>query len=239
MRPILTLAATAAFNGKIENALSPACALEMVHTYSLIHDDLPCMDNDDMRRGIPTLHKAFGEAEAVLAGDFLLTHAFQVLSEAPHLSPEQKIALVALLAKNAGGEGMIIGQLMDMDSEGQTIDLRTLEQIHHKKTGALITASVLFGGIIANASQDEMHHLEEFGRNIGLAFQIVDDLLDHVATGSDASNQKATYVTLLGIEKSKDIAAKLLNSSQKNLTSLAGDTSLLCAIAHFIISRDI
>ncbi len=237
IRPILTLATTEALNGSRNAALSPACALEMIHTYSLIHDDLPCMDNDDFRRGKPTLHKAFGEAEAVLAGDFLLTHAFQTIAEAPELNSEQKVALISNIGRNAGGYGMILGQLMDIEFEDSKIDLETLKEIHQRKTGALITSAIEFGGIISHASPHTMAILHEFGQEIGLAFQIIDDVLDHSEANSDVVNQKATYVTLMGYDKSLATAQELLNAALHILSKLPHDTTSLQAIANYMISR--
>jgi geranylgeranyl diphosphate synthase type II len=238
IRPILTLATTEALNGSSKAALAPACALEMIHTYSLIHDDLPCMDNDDFRRGKPTLHKAYGEAEAVLAGDFLLTHAFQTISEAPSLTPDQKVSLSANLGKNAGGYGMILGQLMDMENEGKKIDIELLKTIHRRKTGALITSSIEFGGIISHANSHTMALLHAFGQEIGLAFQIIDDVLDHAEENSDAANRKATYVTIMGYDNAKEMAQELLKSSHQILAKIPHDTTLLKEIAHYMIARD-
>lgn len=152
LRPILALATAETFGGDLESALSPACALEMIHKYSLIHDDLPCMDDDDFRSGHPSLHKVFPEGHAVLAGDFLLTQAFQILAEDPQLTSDKKVRLVSILARRSGGDGMIGGQVMDLEFEGIPIDLETLQFIHRNKTGAMITASIEFGGVLAGVS---------------------------------------------------------------------------------------
>lgn len=245
LRPILTLATTEAFKGDLNAALAPACALEMIHTYSLIHDDLPCMDNDDFRRGKPSLHKAFPEGHAVLAGDFLLTHAFAVLADAPALSAEQKVSLVAILSKHAGGEGMIAGQILDVEAVGVEIDLEALQLIHQKKTGALIVASVEFGGIISHATGEQMEILRKFGQEIGLAFQIVDDILDVTASqekhgkavASDVTNDKSTYVTLLGLQKSQALAETLFQSAIKRLNQLPVNAALLTNLAKLIVNR--
>lgn len=211
LRPLLTLAVAEALGGTLDVALHPACALEMIHTYSLIHDDLPCMDDDDFRRGKPTLHRAYNEGLAVLVGDFLLTYAFEVLANAPQIPVERKVKLIALLSQQAGGEGMIGGQVMDLEAEGRSITFKDLQLIHSRKTGALMTAAIEFGGIAAGASVDQQKSLKLFGQELGLAFQIRDDILDVTASvekhgkavASDAVNNKATYVSLLGLEEAK------------------------------------
>jgi geranylgeranyl diphosphate synthase type II len=245
LRPILALATAETFNCNIENALSPACSLEMVHTYSLIHDDLPCMDNDDFRRGKPTLHKTFPEGHAVLTGDFLLTYAFETLANSPNLTPSQKLDLIRLLAESSGSQGMIGGQVMDLEAEGKNIDLETLSQIHRHKTGALITASILFGGIIANIPLPQLNTLRSFGEKIGLAFQIIDDVLDITHSqqkhgkniSSDITNQKSTYVSLIGIPASQNLALSLSQSALQNLQSLPINPSLLSQLTSFILHR--
>lgn len=245
IRPILALAATEMLGGDAERALSPACALELIHSYSLIHDDLPCMDDDDYRRSKLTVHKVYPEGHAVLTGDFLLTYAFEVLSDDPDLSPEQKVRLISVLARRSGAEGMIGGQVLDIAAEGQEIDLSGLQEIHSKKTGALICASVEFGGILSDASAEQMQLLQRFGRDIGLAFQVVDDILDVTqsqekhgsAVGSDVENGKVTYVSLLGLERSQEIAASLLKSALQSLEQLPGDSAVLAAIAQLIVAR--
>jgi|694.fasta_scaffold07306_9 geranylgeranyl diphosphate synthase type II len=244
IRPIFTLAVCECLQGPMEAALQPACALEMVHTYSMIHDDLPSMDNDDFRRGVPTLHKTFPESHALLAGDYLLTYAFQVIAEAPGLSPEQKIKLVAILAKKSGGDGMIAGQVMDLEAERKEIGLEELQHIHRCKTGALFEAAIEFGAVIAQANEKIIDLLHHFGAKLGLAFQIIDDVLDltagsnkHGDASSDLANGKKTYATLFGIESSKEKAQQLLNSALKDLQSLPFDTSLLVKLAEFIVQR--
>lgn len=214
LRPKLTLAVTTHFNGDINKALTPACALEMIHCYSLIHDDLPCMDDDDFRRGKPTVHKQFGEAIAVLAGDYLLTRAFEVLSLPQDLKPEQQLALIKSLSSYANNDGMIGGQVLDIESGSSTFTLMQLQEVHVKKTGALFSAAAVFGGIIANVDDDELERLHRYGGHIGLAFQIQDDINDILrseekhgsAIGSDARNRKTTYVTLVGINEAKRLA---------------------------------
>lgn len=236
LRPILALATAETLGADIKTALSPACALEMVHTYSLIHDDLPCMDDDDFRRGKLSLHKAFPEGHAVLAGDYLLTHAFHILAEDTTLSNDKKVRLISILSKRSGGDGMIGGQVMDLESEGKQISLETLRLIHRNKTGAMITASIEFGGIIAEATESQQKILHKFGEEIGLAFQIIDDVLD-VASKQEVAKQKATYVSLLGVEKSKALAYDLLHSALAELSKLPKDVGLLSALAERLVTR--
>ncbi len=245
LRPILTLATCEALGGDELAALIPACALEMVHTYSMIHDDLPCMDNDDFRRGKPSLHRAFPEGHAVLAGDYLLTYAFETVASAPHLTSQQIVSLVSILAKKAGGEGMIAGQVMDIEASHQILSLDLLENIHHYKTGALMATAVDFGAIIAGSTEKERQTLNQFANEIGLAFQIVDDILDITASeqkrgqtiASDISNGKTTYVTLLGLEKSLETSEKLLQSALGKLASLSLKTNRLAEIAVRLVHR--
>lgn len=246
LRPILTLATVEALQGCTTAALLPACVLEIVHTYSLIHDDLPCMDNDDFRRGKPTLHKIYPEGHAVLTGDYLLTVAFELLAEAEGLSSEKKIALIALLSKSIGGSGMIGGQVLDLESEGLTVNLERLQEIHHKKTGALLTAAIDFGAILANASTGVRAALKSFGQKIGLAFQIVDDILDvtagekkHGKHSSDIANAKSTYVSLLGLERSQTLAKELLEAAKEEIKPLHYNVDRLIELAHFFVQRQI
>ncbi len=244
LRPILAIAVVEMLGGESEMAVTPACALEMIHAYSLIHDDLPCMDNDDFRRGRPTLHKAYSEGLAVLAGDFLLTYAFEVLTTCPEITAEQQVQLVKTLARGSGGDGMIGGQVLDIASANQKIDLERLQLIHAKKTGALITTAVEFGGILARASTEETPLLRKYGENLGLAFQIVDDILDVTqskakhgnAVSSDIRNNKTTYVSLLGLEQSGRAAKKLIEEALYSLSKLSGDTAALVAIAKAVVA---
>lgn len=246
LRPILAIATAEIFGKPDHSTLSPACALEMIHTYSLIHDDLPCMDNDDFRRGKPSLHKAFGEGHAVLTGDYLLTYAFEVIANDPNLSPQQKISLVSLVTKNCGCQGMIAGQVMDIQAEGKGIDLEILKQIHRYKTGALINASILSGAIVGEASPYEFQILNDFGMDIGIAFQIIDDVIDVTSSvakhgkkiASDAANQKTTYVTLLGIEQARQTAENLYQSSISHLDKLKHDSSILKELAKCLVFRE-
>jgi geranylgeranyl diphosphate synthase type II len=245
LRPVLALATTETVGGSLEAAMAPACALEMIHTYSLIHDDLPCMDNDDFRRGKPSLHRAFPEGHAVLTGDYLLTYAFEVLSTAPKLTPEQRLRLITILSQRSGGAGMISGQVLDLDVVGKKIDLETLKLVHRLKTGALLKASVEFGGIVANVPESQMALLQQFGEQIGLAFQIMDDVLDVTAseqkhgkkTASDIANNKTTYVSLMGLEQSRALAQKLSDEAAQTLRQLPYDVSLLTGLAQLIVQR--
>lgn len=245
IRPILAIATNEVLGGNVDSILMPACALEMIHTYSLIHDDLPCMDDDDFRRGKPSLHKAYREGHAVLTGDFLLTYAFEVLANSKGLSAEQKLRLIDVLSRRSGSEGMIAGQVMDIDAEGKLVDLETLRQIHRNKTGALLLASIEFGAIVANASDKQMEILQKFGEEIGLAFQIVDDILDVTASqqkhgkkiASDVTNNKSTYVSLLGLKRSQDLAEEISKTALGRLQHLSEDASLLAGLAHLIVNR--
>lgn len=245
LRPILALAAAEMLEGNPAHILTPACALEMVHTYSLIHDDLPCMDDDDFRRGKWTVHKKYSEGHAVLTGDFLLTYAFEILATAPCLSAEKKVTLMTLLAKSSGGGGMIGGQVLDVACEGKNISLETLQRLHRNKTGALITAAVQFGGIVADATHDQMKALQQYGENIGLAFQIVDDILDVTAsqekhgrtTSSDIINGKSTYVTLLGLEEAQASAERCYDQALAAVSLFQGRTYLLESLADYIVNR--
>lgn len=245
LRPILALATTETLGGDVESALTAACALELIHTYSMIHDDLPCMDNDDFRRGKPTLHKVFPEGHAVLTGDFLLTHAFDLIANDVKLEANQRLELIKVLCQCSGGDGMIAGQVLDLQSEGQQIDLDKLCLIHRCKTGAMIRASIEFGGILANTSEHERQLLKSFGEDIGLAFQIVDDILDVTASkekhgraiSSDLTNDKATYVSLLGLEQSRESAQMLFQSACKTLQQLPVDPTLLISLADVLVNR--
>lgn len=238
LRPLLTLATVQAFELPIEKALIPASALELIHTYSLIHDDLPCMDNDDWRRGKPSLHRAYPEGHALLTGDYLLTYAFELLSDAPLLSAEQKVALIQLLSKNAGGQGMIGGQVLDLISEGKAIDWPTLELMYMNKTAALITTALEFGAIIVEASSEDRAHLRTLGNHLGLAFQIIDDLLEEESPeSSDQKKKKATAVTLLGRDKAKERAHSLSLAAHTSLASLSRPAPLLAHLTELLTHR--
>lgn len=248
IRPLLTLITARMLGVSDTVSLTPACAIELIHAYSLVHDDLPCMDNDDFRRGKPTVHKVYKEGHAVLTGDFLLTYAFEIIAEAPALSAEQKLELISTLSKSAGGHGMIGGQVMDIAAEGKKLDLDTLRYLHKHKTGALIATSIDFGVIMAApgvVSIAERQLLRQFGENIGLAFQIIDDIIDVTqseskhgkAVASDVMNDKTTYVGLLGLEGSRQAALELWESSCALLRLLPFDTRLLEKLADLIVNR--
>lgn len=247
IRPLLVLATVKVFGDELEKALLPACAIELIHTYSLIHDDLPCMDNDDFRRGKPTLHKVYPEWHALLTGDFLLTHAFEIIAKSPGLSAEQKLQLTHTLAKRAGGHGMVGGQFLDLESDGQTLQLPQLELLHRMKTGELLVACIEFGAIISNANSADGDKLKKFGKKIGLAFQIIDDVLDVTASfqkhgklmGTDLLNKKTTYVNLLGVEKCRQTASQLLQEALELLFEIKGNTDLLREMAYSIVMREL
>ena len=247
LRPLLAIATCEACGGSLEHVLDPAAALEMLHTYSLVHDDLPAMDDDDLRRGRPTVHRAFGEAEAVLAGDALLTLAFEVLATAP---PGDALAVrraeaVAAVARGAGVDGMIGGQMADLEAERAEADPDRLEWIHLHKTGRLIAASVLLGAIHAGASEAERRQLERFGLETGLAFQIADDVLDATSSaeilgktpGKDLRAGKATYPAALGIDASRAEAARRVGVALEALERSGRATEPLRELARFAALR--
>lgn len=248
LRPILAIASAEAAGGVVEDVLPVAAALECIHTYSLIHDDLPSMDDDDYRRGKPTCHKVYGEALAILAGDALLTLAFSLLSEktlAEKLGTSRLSALIREVSHAAGSLGMVGGQVMDILSEGKEVDGKTLLSLHAHKTGALICASVLAGGLVAGASEAELKALRRYGERIGLAFQIVDDLLDVMGTteelgkpaGSDLKKRKATYPALFGLEASRKEVERLTAEAKEVLEPFEGRAWALQAIADYLASR--
>ena len=245
-RPALLLAAGQAFGANTDDLLPAACALEMIHTYSLIHDDLPSMDNDDLRRGRPTCHVKFDEATAILAGDALQTLAFQTLAAAEHLSPALRVQLIAEIARAAGTPaGMVAGQAHDLDAEQREVNSVELERIHHRKTGALIRASARCGGIVAGVSDDVLAGLTEYATNLGLLFQITDDLLDVTATaadlgktpGKDARSRKATYPSLYGIEATRTQLEAVHRAACRALENIDQPTQLLRSIADVIRER--
>ncbi|MEO7634666.1 MAG: polyprenyl synthetase family protein [Sphingomicrobium sp.] len=247
LRPMLTLAAARLFAIDRPRALRTGCAIEAIHTYSLIHDDLPCMDDDDLRRGKPTVHKAYGEAQAVLAGDSLHALAFEILAHpATHDDPWVRCDLVLELAKAVGPAGMAGGQLMDLSAEGQALDLPAITRLQQLKTGALIEFSVEAACIMAKLPAEGRTPYRGYARNIGLAFQIADDLIDHggdEATagkriGKDAGAGKATFVSLLGPERAQQQAAMLVSQAIEHLASHGEEADLLRAIARFAIERD-
>ncbi|MDA2771675.1 (2E,6E)-farnesyl diphosphate synthase [Bacillus cereus group sp. Bc010] len=248
LRPLLLFATLQAFGKEKNLGVGAACALEMIHTYSLVHDDLPCMDDDDLRRGKPTNHKVFGEAMAVLAGDGLLTYAFQVIMayEQKEISAEKKVRLVLELAKAAGPEGMVGGQVADMEAEGKQLTIDELEYIHKHKTGKLLEFAVLAGSILSNATEEQEEKLLEFAKYIGLAFQIRDDILDVEGIeeeigkpiGSDVSNEKSTYTTLFTVDRAKDILEETIAKAKDAISSLQLQDEYLLSICDLIAKRN-
>jgi geranylgeranyl diphosphate synthase type II len=249
VRPILCLATCEMMGGTIEIAMPTACAVEMIHTMSLIHDDLPAMDNDDYRRGRLTNHKVYGDAIAILAGDGLLAYAFElVATQTPDSVPKDRVLqVVARLARALGAAGLVGGQVVDLESEGKSdISLETLNFIHNHKTAALLEACVVCGGILAGASPEDVQRLTRYSQNIGLAFQIIDDILDITATqeqlgktaGKDLIAKKVTYPSLWGIEESRSKAQQLVEAACQELESFGKLAQPLQAIAHFIVNRN-
>jgi geranylgeranyl diphosphate synthase type II len=230
IRPVLMLAACEAVGGDQQKILPAACAIEFIHSFSLIHDDLPALDNDDFRRGKPTSHKVFGEAIAILAGDALLTLAFETLTKT-EVSPELLVKATARIASAAGIGGMIAGQVADIISEGRKVEPETLEFIHRNKTGALIQASVYCGGLLVGGTQHQLPALDLYGKKIGLAFQIADDILDVGEEG------KATYPSLYGLEKSKELGKQAVDEAIAALSDFDSRADPLRALARFIIER--
>jgi geranylgeranyl diphosphate synthase, type II len=247
IRPVLALASCEAVGGKIEAAMGLACAVEMIHTYSLIHDDLPCMDDDDLRRGRATNHKVYGEAIATLAGDALLTDAFKVLalSARRSASPALVLETISELATAAGSGGMVAGQVIDLLGEGKSKTVEELEELHGKKTGALFLASVRGGARLGGASVAQIESLDAYARALGLAFQVVDDLLDVQSTPEqmgkrtqkDGERGKATYPAIMGIERSMDLARELETRAHRALQSFGDRADALRHIAKFVVER--
>jgi len=248
IRPVLLLAACDAVGGSIETAMPAACAMEMIHTYSLIHDDLPAMDDDDLRRGRPTNHKIYGDAVAILAGDALLTEAFVLMSKPAHnaVDPSSMLMIIQEIARCAGSHGMVGGQVVDMESEGKSdIDLATVQYIHTHKTGALMKASVKAGALAGGANPEQLQALTRYGEAIGLAFQIADDILDIEGTteeigkdaGSDQARGKATYPAVMGIGDAKRRAAELVEMALESLEGFDTTADPLREIARYIIAR--
>jgi geranylgeranyl diphosphate synthase, type II len=250
VRPLLVLAAGEAVGGETASLMPLACAVEMIHTYSLIHDDLPAMDNDDLRRGKPTSHKVFGEAMAILAGDALLTRAFHLLVELPAEIPAEgarrRVEAAAILGEAAGTSGLIGGQVADLEAEGDgDIGAAALERLHRAKTGALLAACVRGGGVLGGATRADLERLSRYGNAVGLAFQVVDDILDATAgaaqlgktAGKDAAAGKATYVRLHGLDGARRIAASLRAQASEAIAPLGARAALLDALASLIVER--
>ena len=247
VRPVLCLASANAVGLQDRDVLSyPACAIELIHTYSLIHDDLPAMDDDDLRRGKPSLHKAYDEATAILVGDGLQARAFELLADAPGLSAEQKIAMVKVLAAAAGPQGMVGGQFIDIQATDSDMSLEELQAMHSLKTGALIRAALALGGIAAGANGEQLAALDEYGTHIGLAFQVVDDILDvegdtetlGKTQGKDGDANKPTYVKLMGLQGAKTEARRLLESALSALDGFGRSADHLRDLARYIVERD-
>jgi geranylgeranyl diphosphate synthase type II len=245
VRPILCLESTRIFSADVDPVLPIACALEFIHTYSLIHDDLPALDNDDLRRGKPTCHKKFGEANAILAGDALLTLAFETLANAP-IDPARRVAILSHVAASAGTvNGMVGGQVADLEAEGHAIPPADLEYIHRSKTAALIRASVASGAIGGGADDEDVARLKRFGETIGWAFQVVDDILDveessaalGKTAGKDAAQQKATYPSLFGLEKSRQFAQELETRAMAEIEPYGARAARLRELAELIVRR--
>ena len=248
LRPVLIIAACEAVGGAPERVLHAACAMEMIHTYSLIHDDLPAMDDDDFRRGRPTNHKVYGEANAILAGDALLTEAFRLLADPganAGIDPAVTLKVIETVARCAGSQGMVGGQVVDMESEGKPIDFATLQYIHTRKTGALFLASIQSGAWLGGGSAEQVAALTRYGETAGLAFQIADDILDIVGdqqelgkdVGSDQARGKATYPALLGLGEARRRAEELRDLAIAALEPLGGNAEPLRAIARYIVDR--
>jgi geranylgeranyl diphosphate synthase type II len=245
IRPILCLETARIFDADVSPALYPGCAIEFIHTYSLIHDDLPALDNDDLRRGKPTCHKQFGEATAILAGDALLTLAFETIAASP-APADRRVAIIAEISNAAGTiHGMVGGQVADLEAEGHRVGPETLEYIHRSKTAALIRASIASGALSAGAPPDDVARLRRFGETIGWAFQVTDDILDveessaalGKTAGKDIAQQKATYPAVFGLPRSHEIANELANKAIAELQPYGDRAERLRAIAEFLVLR--
>lgn len=246
VRPLLVMASYEAFEENYEKTYSTAAALEMIHTYSLIHDDLPAMDDDDYRRGKLTNHKVFDEATAILAGDALLTYAFEIISQDPKLTDKEKVHIIKKLSEASGPKGMVAGQTLDIEAETRTVELDELIEIHSKKTGALINFSVHIGAYLAGASEEELIHLDEYSANLGLLFQVQDDILDIIGdeeklgkpVGSDEELDKSTYPSLLGLDGAKDYRDQYAEKAKTALIKAGINDSHLQGLIDYIAKRD-
>lgn len=246
LRPILIMAAADALGVDGEKFLRLSTSIEFIHTYSLIHDDLPAMDNDDYRRGKLTNHKVFGEALAILAGDALLTMAFEIIATDKNVDAGTKVKIITEMSKAAGAEGMVGGQVIDMQSENKKIDIQTLKQMHAAKTGALFCAAIRSGAILAGADEKQLANLTEYARQFGLAFQITDDILDVVGdektigkpVGSDEKNHKSTYVTLGSLESAKALAQEAVDKAKASLVDFGENAEFLRALVDYLITRN-
>ncbi|MBW2625245.1 MAG: polyprenyl synthetase family protein [Deltaproteobacteria bacterium] len=245
LRPILCLAASEAVGGNLKAAMPAGCALEMIHTYSLIHDDLPAMDDDDLRRGKPTNHKVFGEAIAILAGDGLLTEAFVLLSDYNSLLPERAVQVIGVIAEAASYRGMVGGQVVDILSQNKRAELETVQQMHSRKTAALIAAATESGALSGKGSEAQVAALARYGRAIGLAFQIADDILDiegdtellGKTTGADEARGKVTYPAAVGLQRSRQAANEMVNDALAALEGFDDRANPLRSLANYIITR--
>ena len=245
LRPVLMLLFCEMCGGDVNEALPFACAMEMIHTYSLIHDDLPAMDNDDLRRGMPTSHIKYGEATAILAGDALLNRAFEVVSAYDGKYPERALKAINILALSSGTEGMIGGQVVDIESEGRGITLDELRYLHLGKTGAIIRSACTIGILMGGGNDEEIKAADEFAKNLGIAFQIQDDILDVEGTeeelgkpiGSDKEENKNTYVSLLGLEKSKELVKEYSKRAKGALSVFGGRAEFLKELTDYLVNR--
>ncbi len=245
LRPILVMAGAEAVGGSAEQVMPTACAMELIHTYSLVHDDLPAMDNDDFRRGVPTNHKVFGEATAILAGDALLTLAFRLVADNVRQTNRSALEVVVDIADAAGHGGMVAGQVADLEAEGRQVGAETVDYIHAHKTGALIRTSLRVGARLCGATAEQVHILSVAGADLGLAFQIVDDILDVVASseelgktaGKDQIQQKATYPAIHGLEASRARARDLIDGADAALAALGPRAEPIRALGRFILER--
>jgi geranylgeranyl diphosphate synthase type II len=246
LRPILCLAAAECCGGSAATAMPLACAVECIHTYSLIHDDLPCMDNDDLRRGMPTSHKVFGEGIAVLAGDALLTLGFEVASQVAESPRHSLREVIRELAVACGSRNLIAGQVIDLESEGRKVSLPLLRFIHESKTAALLRSSIRLGAMSANATPRDLEHLSNFGRALGLAFQVIDDILDVTQTseklgksaGKDLADEKATFPAVVGLEKSRKAAKQLTEQAHLALRPIGRRAETLHSLAEHLLDRE-
>lgn len=245
LRPILMMSVAKMCGGDSAEIIPFACAMEMIHTYSLIHDDLPAMDNDDLRRGMPTSHVKFGEAAAILAGDALLNRAFEIVSEYSGKNPERAMRAINILAVSSGADGMIGGQVVDLESEGKQISGEELKYIHLHKTCAIIRSACMIGALMGGGTEAQIAAADNFGKNLGIAFQIQDDILDVEGTeeelgkpiGSDAEENKNTYVSLFGTEKSRELSSSYSEKAKKALDIFGDDAKFLRELTDYLIER--
>ncbi len=245
LRPVLMMAVCDMCGGNIDDVKPFAAAMEMIHTYSLIHDDLPAMDNDDLRRGMPTNHIKYGEANAILAGDALLNKAFEIMASSSMLEPTKTLEIIKIISESSGTEGMIGGQIVDIASEGKKIDINELRYIHTLKTGAIIRSSAIAGAVAAGADNEQINAIDEFARNLGIAFQICDDILDVTGNeqmlgkpiGSDKENGKNTYVSIIGIEKAQQLLKEYSEKAKNALGIFNPENAFLLQLTDYLSGR--